>query len=471
MPRNDWGGRAFPHPGHRRPVIGDLLTIDRSRPIQSMLEASRGLGPIWELKVLRQRLVFVGTAELTAELCDETRFCKALPPAVDALRDYAGDGLFTAYNDEPNWQLAHELLVPAFTKSAMRSYHPIMVETAGELFAYWDARIDDGPVDVSRDMTKLTMETLTRTAFSQDFGSFRSEEPHRFVAAMVTALETGRRKGNVRTLPGGDALAWLLDRRYAQHTDYLDSMLDELISARSTVEDSHDLLGIMLNVAHPETGEKLSPVNIRYQILTFLVAGHETTSGALSFALYYLARNPDCLARAQEETDELLGPDPHAWPEYEQVAKFRYIRRVLDEALRIWPTVPGFARAPRESTVLADEYRIDPDDYAVVSLGAVHKDPEVWDEPSRFDPDRFLPENVKKRPPHSYKPFGAGLRACIGRQFAIHEAVLVLATLIHRYEMTHDPDYDLRVTERLTMLPEGFELTLRPRARAAARTS
>ena len=452
-------------------MIGDLLTIDRQRPIQSMIEASGGLGPMHELQVLRQRLVFVTTADLTAELCDETRFCKALPPAVDALRDYAGDGLFTAYNDEPNWQLAHELLVPAFTKSAMRSYHPIMVETAGELFGYWNARIEGGPVDVSRDMTKLTMETLTRTAFSQDFGSFRSERPHRFVAAMVTALETGRRKGTFRTLPGGNALAWLLDRRYARHTDYLDSMLDELISARSAVDDSHDLLGIMLNVAHPETGEKLSPVNIRHQILTFLVAGHETTSGALSFALYYLARNPECLARAQEETDDLLGPDPQAMPEFEQVAKFRYIRRVLDESLRIWPTVPGFARAPREATTLAGEYRMDVDDYVVVSLGAVHKDPAVWDDPNRFDPDRFLPENVKKRPPHSYKPFGAGLRACIGRQFAIHEAVLVLATLIHRYELTHDPDYDLAVTERLTMLPEGFELTLRPRARTAAPTA
>ncbi|MEH3155533.1 MAG: cytochrome P450 [Gordonia paraffinivorans] len=471
MARNDWDGRQFPHPGHRRPVIGDLLTVDRSRPIQSMLEASRGLGPIWELQVLSQRLVFVGSAALTAELCEETRFCKALPPAVAALRDYAGDGLFTAYNDEPNWQLAHELLVPAFTKPAMRSYHPVMVETATELVDYWERQLVDGPVDVSRDMTKLTMETLTRSAFSQDFGSFRSAEPHPFVAAMVTALETGRRKGMVRALPGGDALAWVLDRRFARHQDYVDEMLDDLIAARSGSDDQHDLLGIMLNVAHPETGERLSPVNIRHQILTFLVAGHETTSGALSFALHYLARNPECLARARDEVDELLGDDPTAMPEFEQVAKFRYVRRVLDESLRIWPTVPGFARRPRESTLLADEYRMDPDDYAIVSLGAVHKDPEVWEDPDRFDPDRFLPENVKKRPPHSYKPFGAGLRACIGRQFAIHEAVLVLATVLHRFDIQADPDYDLRVTERLTMLPEGFELTLRPRTRAAVPTS
>jgi unspecific monooxygenase len=462
--RNNWSGQQFPHAGRRLPLVGDLLTFQPSRPIQSMLENSVGLGPIFELQAFRQKIVFVGSAELAAELCDETRFGKALPPAVEALRDYAGDGLFTAHSDEPNWQLAHELLMPAFTKSAMASYHPIMVETATELFDYWRPRIADGPVDISRDMTKLTMETLSRSAFSHDFGSFSTAKPHPFVKAMVSALENGRRKGAFRAIPGGEVLARLADRRYAHHQAYNDRMLDELIAARDGSTDQHDLLGIMLNAAHPETGEKLSPVNIRHQILTFLVAGHETTSGALSFALYFLARNPHCLARAQAETDEILGDDPAAMPSFEQVSKFRYIRRVLDESLRIWPTVPGFARSPRETTTLAGKYTMRPQDYAVVSLGLVHKDPAVWENPDEFDPDRFLAVNVKKRPAHSYKPFGAGARACIGRQFAIHEAVLVLASMLHRFDLSGDPDYQLDVDERLTMLPRGFELSLRARS-------
>ncbi|MGU3291847.1 cytochrome P450 [Williamsia sp. M5A3_1d] len=462
--RNNWSGQKFPHAGLRLPFVGDLLSFRPSRPIQSMVENSAGLGPIFELQIFRQKIVFVGNVELAAELCDETRFGKALPPAVEALRDYAGDGLFTAHSDEPNWQLAHELLVPAFTKSAMQSYHPIMLETARELFEYWRPRIGDGPVDISRDMTKLTMETLSRSAFSHDFGSFSSAETHPFVRSMVEALENGRRKGGFRAVPGGEVLARLADRRYAHHQAYNDSMLDELIAARTGSTDQHDLLGIMLNVAHPETGEKLSPVNIRHQILTFLVAGHETTSGALSFALYYLARNPDCLARARAEADELLGSDPEAMPTFEQVGKFRYIRRVLDESLRIWPTVPGFARSPRETTMLAGKYRMRPQDYAVVSLGLVHKDPAVWENPDVFDPDRFLAANVKKRPAHSYKPFGAGARACIGRQFAIHESVLVLASLLHRFDIAGDPGYELEVDERLTMLPRGFELSLQARS-------
>ncbi|NED63378.1 cytochrome P450, partial [Streptomyces sp. SID10244] len=198
-----------------------------------------------------------------------------------------------------------------------------------------------------------------------------------------------------------------------------------------------------------------------------LVAGHETTSGALSFTLYYLSRNPEVLAAAQREADEILGADPRATPTFEQVPKFRHIRRCLDEALRIWPTVPAFARSPRSETMLADRYRMRPEDWAVIVLGQVHRDPSVWEDPDVYDPDRFLPANIKKRPAHSYKPFGSGLRACIGRQFAIHEAVLVLACLLHRYDLTGDPDYELAVDERLTMVPRDFELGLQPRKQLA----
>ena len=197
--------------------VAGSVAVGKSTTIDAL---GADLGPIYEMQVFRQKFVFIASAELTAELCDESQFCKALPPAIEALRDYAGDGLFTARNDESNWQLAHDLLMPAFTKSAMRSYHPIMLQTAGELFDYWDALPTDPAgtttVDVTRDMTKLTMETLSRTAFSHDFGSFTSAEQHPFVSAMIRALETGRRKGALRTAPGGRYLTALLDRRNAR---------------------------------------------------------------------------------------------------------------------------------------------------------------------------------------------------------------------------------------------------------------
>lgn len=467
--RNGWSGQELPHAGGRRRFVGDLAGLAPESAVQTIMARNAGIGPIFEQQIFRQKFVFVASGELCAELCDESRFVKALPPALVALRDFAGDGLFTAYNDEPNWQLAHDLLVPAFTKAAMQRYHGVMLAAVRELF---EVLPEDGTrFDVASHMTKLTMETIARTAFSHDFGSFSRPEPHPFVPAMVTALETGRRMGALSSLPGSWLLRRRLRRRNAGHQQYLDAMLDELIAERRAAPgDQQDLLGIMLEQGHPETGEKLSDRAIRYQILTFLVAGHETTSGALSFALYYLARHPDVLAKAQAETDTILGPDPDAEPTFEQVPRFRYVRRVLDEALRLWPTAPGFARSPREETTLAG-YRMRPQDWALVLMPMVHRDPAVWGEDAEaFDPDRFLPERSRGRLKHSYKPFGTGERACIGRQFALHEAVLVLARILHRYDLAGDPSYELAVTERLTLIPRGFELSVRPRVPAPLAT-
>lgn len=467
--RNDWSGQRFPHPPGRRPVFGDALGTDVATPLQSTMARAGGLGPIFELKIFDQLFVFVAGAELAAELADESRFEKALSPALVALREFAGEGLFTAYNDETNWALAHDLLKPAFTKEAMRRYHPVMLAAARELFDVWDART--APVDVSADMTKLTMETISRTAFSHDFGSFSREEPHPFIPAMIAALRAGQRKGSLAAMPGAWLMARRVDKRNAHHQAYIDDLLDGIIAERRTSHgsDERDLLGIMLNTPHPTTGARLDDVNIRHQILTFLVAGHETTSGALSFALYYLSRDPALLARAHEEVDRILGPDRDVEPTFEQIAKFRFVRRVLDEGLRLWPTAPAFARSPREVTTLSTGQVMRPEDWALVVLPLVHRDPSVWGpDADEFDPDRFAPERSRGRQPHSYKPFGTGERACIGRQFALHEAVLVLARMLHRYKIEPDPDYELAITERLTLMPVGFELALTPRTPAAA---
>ena len=151
--RNDWSRQRFPHPAGRKPFLGDVLGADRAGPLQNTMARCGGLGPIFELKVFAQKFVFVSGAELAAELCEETRFHKALSPGLVALREFAGDGLFTAYSHEPNWQLAHDLLRPAFTKAAMLGYHPIMLAALSELFDSWDAR--EGPFDVSAELPSV----------------------------------------------------------------------------------------------------------------------------------------------------------------------------------------------------------------------------------------------------------------------------------------------------------------------------
>lgn len=425
-----------------------------------------GQGPVCEFKAFGNRFVMVTDALVAAELCDERRFEKTLPPSLVALRKTAGDGLFTAYNDEPNWALAHDLLMPAFSKAAMQGYHATMLRTTAELVGKWDTYAAAGrAVDVSGDLTRLTLETIARCAFSTDFGSFTKEQQHPFVAAMITGLVAGQRRGAFASLPlVGRPLNWWFDRKDAGARAVTQGLIDDMVRERqhSGRLDDRDLLGIMLGTTHPRTGERLSPENVRRQILTFLTAGHETTSGTLSFTLYYLSRNPDVLRRARAEVDVILGADPAAEPTFDQVAKLRYVRAVIDESLRLWPTAPGFSRGPRGGPqVVGGRWVMEPGDMALVLLPTVHRDPQVWGEdPDRFDPDRFTSAAVHARPPHTYKPFGTGERACIGRQFALHEAVIALATILHRYDPAGDPAYELDVTERLTLMPRGFELTL-----------
>jgi cytochrome P450 len=218
-------------------------------------------------------VVLVNSAELAAELCDESRFQKAIPTAVAALRAFVGDGLVTAYNDEPNWRLAHDLLVPAFTQGAMRRYHPVMVQAGDELLARWDSAT--GPVDVPGDMTRVTLETIGRAGFSQPFGSFESTGQHPFVAGMVAVMAEGQRAALMAAVPGARIFARAAERSYRQKTGYLWDFIDDIIVRRRAEggEGPDDLLGLMLNAVHPETAERLDDQNIRYQILTFLAAG------------------------------------------------------------------------------------------------------------------------------------------------------------------------------------------------------
>ncbi|HET6731927.1 cytochrome P450 [Mycobacterium sp.] len=447
----------LPRPRWRVPFLGDVFSYDTDAPSQSALKNAERLGPIYELRAFGVRYVIAAGAEVVSDLNDETRFCKHIGPDIAALRILGGDGLFTAYNDEPNWHKAHNLLMPAFSQAAMRRYHSVMLDAAGELAAHWDTRAGaDQTVDVSADTTRVTLETIGRCAAGYSFGAFESDATHPFVEHMISGLKGADRAGVLRASWLPKFLARREERKVQRDGDHMNAVADDIVAKRREEGLGHhdDLLEIML-------ASDLDSANIRYQLINFLVAGHETTSGALSFALYYLSRHPQVFARARAEVDKVWGADEA--PAFELVAKLRYIRRVFDEALRLQPTVPGYYRAAREDTVLAGIYPMRKGDWALALTPALHRDPRWGANPDEFDPDRFAPELVKARPGGLYKPFGTGPRSCIGRQFALHEAVLMLGVLIRRYDLIADPDYELQISERLTMMPKDFRLGLRLR--------
>ncbi|MGY4977065.1 bifunctional cytochrome P450/NADPH--P450 reductase [Streptomyces sp. 900105755] len=447
------------------PVVDITATGPGRTPIQQVMNLMREHGPVLVRRLRGRDTLFVADADLVADLADEQRFAKHVGPALENVRAFAADGLFTAYNDEPNWAKAHDILMPAFALGSMRTYHPVMVEVARRLIESWDRAARDGrPVDVPDDMTRMTLDTIGLAGFGYDFGSFGRAEPHPFVESMVRCLEWSMTR--LARRPGTDHS--VADAAFRDDAGYLARVVDDVIAARTGTDQStaEDLLGLMLSARHPADRTTLDRANIRNQVITFLIAGHETTSGAMSFALYYLAKHPTALQLVQREADALWGDTADPEPAYDEVGRLAYTRQVLNEALRLWPTAAAFGRHALEDTLLGGRIPLRAGQAVTVLAPMLHRQPVWGDNPELFDPSRFTPEAEAARPVHAFKPFGTGERACIGRQFALHEATMLLAMLVHRYRPHDHADYALSVKETLTLKPEGFTLTLTPRTPA-----
>src|SRR6266568_1613865 len=286
------------------PLVGHAFSVPRgSDTLHYLMKEAGELGPVFKLRIFDNEINLVSGLDLVAELADENRFRKSVHSDLVILREIGGDGLFTAFGDEPNWRKAHDILMPAFSLGAMRRYHATMLDVARSLLGKWDRAAGSEPVDVAADMTRLTFDTIGLCGFGYDFDSFRREEPHPFVAALSGALTFAQAKSE--SIPGMELFQWKQTEQFRADVTQMKDLVDNVIRERRASGDksTDDLLGRMLHTRDQVTGEPLDDTNIRYQAITFVIAGHETTSGALSFALYYLTKHPEVLARAQAEVD------------------------------------------------------------------------------------------------------------------------------------------------------------------------
>ncbi|MFD0710673.1 bifunctional cytochrome P450/NADPH--P450 reductase [Paenibacillus sp. GCM10027626] len=440
--------------------LGNLPQLNLEEPVQSLVKLSYEYGPIFRLDLPGRSELFISGHELVADACDESRFDKEVWAPLQKVRAFTGDGLFTSETQEPNWKKAHNILLPSFSQTAMRGYHDMMTDLAVQLIQKWSRLNPDESVDVPGDMTRLTLDTIGLCGFNYRFNSFYREQPHPFITSMVRALNEAMNQ--LQRLGIQERLMVITKRQYQHDIQALFSLVDKIIAERKAQgeQDGVDLLARMLNGKDPDTGQALDDENIRYQIITFLIAGHETTSGLLSFALYFLLKNPDKLQKAYEEADRVL-TDPI--PSYTQVRELAYIRMILNESLRLWPTAPAFALYAKEDTMLAGQYPLQKGQSVNVLISKLHRDTAVWGEDvEEFRPERFA--DPSQIPHHAYKPFGNGQRACIGQQFALQEATLVLGLVLKHFEIIDHDNYQLKVKETLTLKPDGFKMRVRARS-------
>ena len=374
------------------------------------------------------------------------------------LRSILGNGLVTA--DGADWQHQRAVAKPAFLNRRVAAAAPIVVRGADDVATAWHAAALSGaPVDVHVDMMRVTL----RVAGAALFGADVDEDADAVGDALNRALrEVQRRVNAIIALPEFVPTPTQLRLREARGVLY--RLVDRLIVARREAAVPHDdLLTLLLEASDAESGGAKAERQLRDEVLTFLLAGHETTASTLSFTWYLLARHPEVGARLRAEVEAVLGGRA---PTFDDLRQLTFTKMVIEEVMRLYPPVWAMERG-----VVADDaiggYRIPAKSFVMLSPYVTHRHPAFWSEPERFDPERFRPEVAHERPRHAYFPFGLGPRVCIGATFAMAEAVLMLARLAAQFELGLPPGYEIDLDPNITLRPRrGLPMTVRAIGRA-----
>ncbi len=357
-----------------------------------------------------------------------------------------GRGLLTSEGE--TWRRHRRIMAPSFDPRSVAGYAPIMTGVTEELLAKWDALPEPREVDVATAMMHATLHIISKAMFSSD-----SDEIVDVIENGVNTYQTLVRPSLLDLLHVPLWLTRLLaPLPVAGIFDEFDRKVDRLLTERGRTPEAEpkDLLARLIAARDTETGGGMTPQEVRDQVVTIFMAGHETTSQALSWTWYLLSQHPAVEAKLHNELAALLGGRT---PRYEDVANLPYARMVIEESMRLYPPAHTFGREP-----IADDeilgHRIPAGADVLILPWLLHRKPQLWEDPDRFDPERFTPERVAARPRFAYLPFGAGPRICIGAAFAMTEAILILATVAQRYRLHLKTGHQVE--------PQGL-ITLRPR--------
>ena len=447
--------------GAARDLQRDLLgTFDRAMLAHGGAPVRFRIGP--------PRLGFVAEAVFRPEdarqvlATDAARYDKQVP-ALEEFRRFVGDGLLTSDGDR--WRRDRRIVAPLFTRRRITSYVASMALSAEALAASWGPVADEGgEVDLREPAMLYALEVLGTTVFGEDMEAaeavVRSSVPALNEQVTRTALSPVR-------LP-----SWFptpANRRAERARRAVWEFVEQLIARRRAAalrgpeeaidsEERNDLLSLLLTATDPETGAGLDDLAVRDQALIFLLAGHETTGATLAFALHLLAKHPDVQQRVRDEVERVA---QQRSVEAADIDKLRYTSHVIDETMRLYPAGHTLVRRSTDDNVLAG-HNVPPKRIVVVSVWAIHHNPAVWEDPYRFDPDRFERRKAAsdgeleggQASRYAHLPFGGGPRACIGQYLAMAEMIVAVATIVRAFVLEatlEEPRLDVGVS----LLPGG----------------
>ncbi len=372
----------------------------------------------------------------------------------EKLHPLLGNGLVTS--DGEFWLRQRRLIQPAFHRKRLAAFSTVMTDAGAEMLDRWETYARDGqPLDVAGEFMRVTLEVVSRSMFSTDAAGFSGEIGRNLP---IVLQRTNARFWELFDL---SSLPTPRNRRYWKALEALDRVVYGVIDERRRSRVAFDdLLTMLLEAVDEDSGERMTDRQLRDEVMTIYLAGHETTANALSWAQYLIAQHPEVESKLHAEADAVLQGRA---PTVEDLPALAYTRMVIDEVLRLYPSVWGIARTPIEPDEIGG-YRIP----AGVSVGLTayitHRHPAFWDRPEAFDPERFSAERSAGRHPFAYFPFGGGPRLCIGNNFALMEATLILAMIAGRYRLELVPDRIVVPQPVVTLRPrDGIWMRVRPR--------
>ncbi len=427
------------------PILGNLPARRRD-PLGLYLSAFRTHGDVVYLPMGPMRVILVSDPDLVKRVLQDATKIYVKGWVYRTLRGLFGDGLLTSEGED--WRRQRRLTQPAFHRASLEAIVRAMDECVGETLESLSASEKTGaPVDAFDEMMKLTLEIAARTLLGSSIPEAEKRELSKHVSFVIQ--EADRQLLSSIPLPVGFPTPRNLRTKRAIRE--IDRVLFRVIEGRlREPADAHrDLLGLLMGARDEETGQGMSARQLRDEVMTFFVAGHETTANALSWLWILLSQHPEARRRVEREVAEEFTGRPVT---IETLMGLTWCQAVIQETLRLYP--PAWV-LPRD--VVADDelggFAVPKGSIVVVSPYVVHRHPRHWENPEGFDPERFLGPGGKERHKFSYFPFSGGPRQCIGSQFAMLEATLTLARVAERF--------------RLDLVPTGA--TLEPRAQITLR--
>lgn len=370
------------------------------------------------------------------------------------LNPVVGSGLLT--NDGDSWLHQRRLMQPAFHRKRLATYATLMEEATESMLAGWQVHENAAEsLDIAEEMMHLTLRIVGQALFSLDL----SQETSTVGQAVTTLVKL---LGDYVYAPFPPISVPTSRNRHMQAAIHeLNTVVSTIIRERHELNtDTGDLLSMLLAARDEETGEGMNDQQARDEVMTLLLAGHETTANTLIWTWYLLSQHPEVENRLHSELATVLGGNA---PTVEQLPDLTYTWMVLQEALRLYPPAWILSRK-----ALADDelggYHIPQGSMVILSPYATHRHPDFWEQPEVFDPERFTPERVAARPHYAHFPFGGGPRLCIGSNFALMEAQLILATVSQRYQLRLMPDHPVVPEAKITLRPRyGMPMTVQQR--------